>query len=567
MNNLMKKKNGVIGIVIPAIEWLMAIFSIAYTFYRGFDGLPNTWIFNVSADLICIFINLFLITGILIGAETIDIKYQEFLLICHANFLSLFMDFASWMMDGVIGSRWLLLFINTSLYISNLCLTAFYARFITDTIVSEKKRKKYYYVIYILLAITIITRLFNIKYGYFFTISESGVYSRGSYQYLSYVYTIFIQVLVIILLIKSNVNKEQKNAIIAFCALPFISSIVSIFIYGLSLMYACVLISIVMIYSAFFVELEEDKGKIIENFEKYISNDIVQKIIDNPSSKLIEGRKYNTTILISDIRGFTALSETMKPKDLVDMLNHYYGVISDIIYEAGGVVIEFLGDGIMCVFGAPKEKEDHADSAIWAALKIQNASKEINAWNKEHNYPSIKTGIGINTGNVILGSIGNEKHAKYSAVGQTVDRTFEIESFSIGGQVLISSSVLRAVKGEVDSRFLIDYIPDPNELVKIKIYEVNSIKGSYNIIREKTGNNTKKLEKEIETTFNILSGKHVNNEEHKCMIIEMSDTSCIIETNIELHMLDNIYLKLEHNRSIYGKVEEINERKAHIFFI
>lgn len=559
------KKINIVKVVIPCVEWGMALFAICYTIIRGFNGLPTTWTFNVSADLICMFINLFLIMGILLGANSFDSSYAQFLLICHANFLSLFMDYCSWMIDG-IGSRKLLIFINTTLYLSNLLLTAAYARFIVDSTANPKAKKKYYYVIYGFLAESIITRLLNIQFGFFFSISETGVYSRGPLQFVSYTYTIFIQAMIIYMLVKSKANITQKKAVIAFTILPFIASIVSIFVYGLSLMYACVLISIMMIYSAFFVKLEEDKDKIIENFEKYISNDVVQKIVDNPSNKLIEGRRYTATILVSDVRGFTALSQTMKPQDLIEMLNHYYGAITEIIYSYGGVVAEFLGDGMMCVFGAPRTRDDHADAAVAAALTIQQKTSEINEWNKEHGYPSLQTGIGINSGTMVLGSLGNEKHAKYTAVGQTVDRTFDIESCTIGGQVLISSSCLRNIKSVTKNRFLLDYVPNPDEFVKIKIYEITSISGLYNAEHENRVAKPAFLNKPIDASFCILDGKHVTEESNPCKIIAMSDVSAIIETKAKTDVLENIKLQINKNKVVFAKVEGVDEESVFIVF-
>lgn len=550
-------ERNIVKIVIPFIELTMAVFSIFYCVYRGFSSLQLTWLFNIAADLICLFISLFFIFGIVFGRETIGNKYSKFLIICHVNFLSLFLDFMSWMADGLVVYRSIIVLINTSLYISNLFLTASYSHFIVDMIVdNEKIRKITLRITDILLAATTITRLLNIKYGYFFTVSANGIYSRGPYQYLSYIYTILIEVVVIVLLIKSKADKEQKKAVMAFTILPFVASIVSIFIYGLSLMYACVLISIVMIYSAFFVELEEDRNKIIETFEKYISNEIVQKIVDNPSGKLIEGRRYTASVLVSDVRGFTALSESIDAESLVTILNHYFGVISEIVVNHGGIVTEFLGDGIMCVFGAPKANNTYAEDAIATALSIQAAMPEINAWNTENGYPEIKMGIGINTGTMVLGSLGNELHAKYSAVGQTIDRCFDIESCSIGGEVLISASTLRACKTSIDSEFITDYSPDPNEFAKIKIYKVNQIGEPYNIKYVNPIESPKKLSKKENGKLCIIAHKKTSIENYDCRVIGKSKDVLLIETKAALEILDDIKLTI-NKKTIFAKVRNI----------
>ncbi|GEM_PF-4632838 len=565
MKRVKNQSINIVRFVLPTIEWGLAAFSIGYAFYRGFEGLPLSWLFNVSADLICMFINLFLVMGVLLGATKIDRRYTRFLMICHACFSSLFLDFCSWMMDGRVGQG-LLMAVNTSLYIANILLTAAFAYFIVGLIVEKSKQKTFYLIIFIGLGIAIVLRIVNIFTGYLFTVSEDGIYSRGSLQFLAFFYTIFIGILVLIILARSKVRKEQRNAILAFSILPLAATLISIFIYGLSLMFASVLIAIVMIYSAFSKELNEDKDKIIGNFEKYISNDIVQRIINHPGSHLIEGRRYNATVLVSDIRGFTALTESMPAEKLIEMLNHYYGVLSDIINSCGGVVAEFLGDGIMCVFGAPNASETHADAAIAAGLLIQEAADGINRWNKEHGYPEIYTGVGIHSGAVVMGSLGNEKHAKYSAVGQTVDRAFDIESCSLGGQVLVSSATLRSVKGTATAWYLSDFVIDPEEGVKIKVYEVIGLSGAHNIQRERVFEQPKALADPLQSSFCILNGKEVDGHMQPCRICALSDRAAILETTSLIEVFNDIMLELSPERSVFAKAESIEDGRILVAF-
>lgn len=554
------KQRKIVRIAIPVIEGVLALFGIYSCAERGFAGLPFTWLFNVTADMICMFIILFFIMGIVFGRAVMGKKYSLFLLICHANFFALFLDFCSWMFDGNPEMRALLYGINTSLYIVNLLLTVAYARFVVEmTIYDEKKKKDLFIFTFSLLVITVITRIMNIKYGYFFTVGMDGVYARGEYQYLSYVYTILMQGVIIVLLIKSDITKGQKTAVLAFTILPFTAAVVSMFIYGLSLMYACVLISIVMIYSAFFVELETDKDRILDVFEKYVSNDVVQKIVDNPNGKMIPGKRYNATIMVSDIRGFTAISEGMDPDDLVEMLNHYIGSVTEIIARFGGIVTEFLGDGLMCVFGAPHITDDYAQRAIACALTIQEKMPEINRWNVEHSYPEIEMGIGINTGTVVLGSLGSESRAKYTAVGQTIDRAFEIESCSVGRQVLISNSTLRAVKDDLEVDFLYNFVPDPTQLVKVQIYEVYHIGGRWNAGRRRMTEAPRYMKKPLDAKIMIVIGKQTDVEIHEARITMISADAVVFETKADLSELDNIRISISgFGEILYAKVQNNN---------
>ena len=173
---------------------------------------------------------------------------------------------------------------------------------------------------------------------------------------------------------------------------------------------------------------------------RYTSPDIADYALMTAEGQKSGGQTRNVTILMSDLRGFTALSARLSAEELIKVLNHYFEQMVAIIQKYRGTVIEFLGDGIFTVFGAPKDIPDHATLAVKCAVEMQSALREVNKWNEENGYPPLEMGIGINTGNAVVGNIGSEKKMKYGCMGSTVNITGRLEGLTIGGQIFITQS-------------------------------------------------------------------------------------------------------------------------------
>jgi class 3 adenylate cyclase len=153
--------------------------------------------------------------------------------------------------------------------------------------------------------------------------------------------------------------------------------------------------------------------------------------------------------MTSDIRGFTPLAEKYSSETVVQLLNHYFSIMVEIIDSYNGTIIEFLGDSILCIFGAPLDDGWHADKAVACALKMQSSMKEVNAWNRGNNFPEIEMGIAINTGEATVGNIGSDKVMKYNVIGNSVNLSSRIESYTTGGQVMISEYTRDALRSSV----------------------------------------------------------------------------------------------------------------------
>jgi len=195
-------------------------------------------------------------------------------------------------------------------------------------------------------------------------------------------------------------------------------------------------------------QLERNEKFIRATFGRYLSDEIVTDILERPEGLELGGDLRRVSIMLSDIRGFTTLSENLAPAQVVTMLNRYLGAMTDIIMAHHGTIDEFIGDAILAVFGAPQFREDDADRAVRCALAMQAAMQEVNALNQAEGFPAVATGIAINTGDVIAGNIGSERRSKYGFVGHAMNVTSRIEDITAGGEILISDSTLKGLKGD-----------------------------------------------------------------------------------------------------------------------
>lgn len=189
-------------------------------------------------------------------------------------------------------------------------------------------------------------------------------------------------------------------------------------------------------------ELEKNQRFIRNVFGRYLSEEIVDTLLENPDGLDLGGVQRKVTVLMADIRGFTSIAERLPPQRVVKLLNHYLGAMTEIIMRYNGTVDEFIGDAILAIFGAPISRPDDTDRAIECALAMQAAMAKINVINRADYLPEIEMGISLNTGHVVAGNIGSEKRAKYGVVGHTVNQTARIEELCAAGKILISEATL-----------------------------------------------------------------------------------------------------------------------------
>ena len=189
-------------------------------------------------------------------------------------------------------------------------------------------------------------------------------------------------------------------------------------------------------------QLEKRELFIRKTFGRYISDAIVDEILESPEGLKLGGDLRSVTLMMSDIRSFTTLVEHLPPEQVVKLLNRYLGKMTDIILEHGGTIDEFLGDAVLAAFGAPSNMADHAQRAVTCAIAMQAAMDEINHQNLEDGLPEIEMAIALNTGEVVAGNIGSERRSKYGFVGHEVNITSRIEDAALPNEILVSERTL-----------------------------------------------------------------------------------------------------------------------------
>lgn len=288
---------------------------------------------------------------------------------------------------------------------------------------------------------------------------------------------------------------------------------------------------------------------------QYISESVAEKILESPDALNIGGSKEEITILMSDLRGFTAISEEISPDDLVAVLNHYLEIMGKIIKEQHGTIIEYIGDGILAIFGAPITVENHALSAVKCAIKMQQAMEEVNRWNSENRYPHLGMGIGINTGTAIVGNMGSEYTMKYNVIGSSVNLCGRIESYTLDGQIFISSSTRNNIQDEL----MIDEVRNisPKGMKKsLDIYSVYGIGGIEPLSYSRVIEDPVYLDIPISAKFFKIESKHISEEWVECMITAESENRIVINgiNDDSINIFDNVLIRTTSN--IYCKVLE-----------
>jgi adenylate cyclase len=318
-------------------------------------------------------------------------------------------------------------------------------------------------------------------------------------------------------------------------------------------------------------------GDIRKTFGRYLTDEIVASLLEHPDGLKLGGERRKITILTSDLRGFTALSERLQPEEVVRILNFYLSKMADVITAYQGTIDEFMGDGILVLFGAPNLRENDAQRAVACAVAMQLAMEQVNQQLEEWGLSALEMGIGINTGEVVVGNLGSEKRTKYGVVGSQVNLTYRIESYTTGGQIIISEPTLQAA-GETIIQVENQKLVQPKGVKRpIKIYEISGIDGEYHLYLEKEAEEYLTLPKSIPLQYTILEGKHVSKTLYQGWIQEMSKHGALIRveatdqtlpdalTNIKINLISDT---AELTEDVYAKVldQPMIEKQFYIRF-
>ena len=222
-----------------------------------------------------------------------------------------------------------------------------------------------------------------------------------------------------------------------------------------------------------YITEEREKKKIKGAFQYYLTASVINEMLKDPTKLKLGGDKKDLTVLFSDIRGFTSVSEKLSPEELVKLLNEYLTAMTDKVFQYDGLLDKYMGDAIMAVYGAPLDQPDHPLRACRTALDMMQELKKLQAkWTAEGR-PVLDIGIGVNTGDMVVGNMGSEMRFDYTVMGDSVNLGSRLEGINkeYGTNIVISEFTYEAVKHVLQCREL-DSVRVKGKARPVKIYEL-----------------------------------------------------------------------------------------------
>lgn len=306
------------------------------------------------------------------------------------------------------------------------------------------------------------------------------------------------------------------------------------------------------------LQLERRNQFIRSIFNRYMSDEVVESILETPEGLQMGGEKKQVTVLMSDLRGFTSISETLPPETVVTIINQYLEKMTEIIFKYRGTISNFMGDGIMILFGAPISRDDDVQRAVACALEMQQAMPEINVQNQAQGYPELSMGIGIHTGLVVAGNVGSQKRSQYTVMGRAVNLAARIESYSVGGQVLISERTKQACPVPMRIDNSMEVMPKGIEH-PLTLYQVGGIGGAYSVyLEEEKAIEYRDVIGQLPVKFSVFSGKHMGKREYVGAFCGLSFGGAKLKTAVPVEPFTNLRLTVQRDdetiQGIFAKV-------------
>jgi len=302
-------------------------------------------------------------------------------------------------------------------------------------------------------------------------------------------------------------------------------------------------------------------------FGRYVSEEVAESLLKSPEALELGGEEREVSILMSDLRGFTAMAARLAPQQVIGLLNIYLESMVEVISRYEGTIDEIIGDAILIIFGAPIPCIDHAEKAVACALAMQLAMPEINRTLAAKDAVDLAMGIGIHTGPVIVGNIGSLRRTKYAAVGSNVNMAGRIESFSTGGQVLISAQTREKNQLElrIDGQF---QVQPKGATVNLQLFEVGGIGEPYNLSLPLRAKVLYALPQAIPIRFTVLEEKFVGRTIFEGRIVSISELDAGIESESAMAPLSNLKIEVDSVNGanpageIYAKVTEVTAEQS-----
>ena len=307
-------------------------------------------------------------------------------------------------------------------------------------------------------------------------------------------------------------------------------------------------------------EQVELRNKFIrETFGRYLTDEVVSTVLESPSGLQLGGEKRKITMMMTDLRGFTSLSERLAPERVVTMLNRYLTAMVKVIKDYQGTIDEFIGDAIFVLFGAPTWQEDDAERAVACSVAMQLALVAVNEQNRQEELPEVEMGIGVHTGQVVVGNIGSSERTKYGVVGSHVNLTSRIQSYTTGGQILISETTRKEV-GPILKIGKQMEIKAKGVKHPITLAEILGIEGPHKLFLPQMAEALVPLAQAISFNYAVVEGAHLSEGMFRGRLMKLSVKAAEARLENPVTNLSNLEMHLigtegqEIPGALYGKV-------------
>jgi class 3 adenylate cyclase len=297
-----------------------------------------------------------------------------------------------------------------------------------------------------------------------------------------------------------------------------------------------------------------------DTFGRYVSPEVARTLLESPEGLRLGGEKRVVTILMSDLRGYTRFAEQGDPAWVMEVLNGYLARMTEIIIGYGGTINEFIGDAVFAIFGAPIPHADHAERAAAAALAMQRAMAEINDDHVSRGFPRFEMGIGVNTGEAVVGNIGSAQRAKYAVVGSAVNVAARVEGSTVGGQIFLSAATWAHVKdlAEVAPPIPVEVKGLSEPLV---LYELRGLQGRFaQRLPEAATESDPQVEVALPAACSVIEGKVVRQDVLRGVVTRLGTRRIDVRLDVPLAPLTNVRLRITYpglghdSGDLYGKV-------------
>jgi adenylate cyclase len=293
-------------------------------------------------------------------------------------------------------------------------------------------------------------------------------------------------------------------------------------------------------------ELAARSQFIRDTFGRYISDEVVAQLLDAPEGLELGGEKRTVTILMSDLRGFTAVVERLDPQEVMRFLNRYLEAMVHVILSYQGTIIEMLGDGLLVLFGAPMRRDDDPERAVACAVAMQLQMADINALLRQEGLPDIEMGIGIHTGDVVAGNIGSAQRTKYGVVGSAVNLTGRIESYTTGSQILLSPTTYAATAAVLTITQALTVAPK-GVPAPITLYDVGGIGGAHQLFLPEHHEDLRPVLQAVPVRYTVLEGKFAGPTVLTGRLVKLAAKAAELHTDEPVASLSNLKIHLIHS--------------------